>query len=148
MQSRLDDAVAAFDQPSVDGINTYFVSWAARQAGLKVALSGLGSDEIFGGYSTFSSTPRVARMMAPISLAQGRDRSFSRVGPLHVTSRFNSQTRRRVFESGRFPAPIFLHANALPATNRVATSSRQLHGLGRLIVVCLDGRCGRRSRAT
>ena len=64
MQSRLDDAVAAFDQPSVDGINTYFVSWAARQAGLKVALSGLGSDEIFGGYSTFSSTPRVARMMA------------------------------------------------------------------------------------
>ncbi|MGH9710022.1 MAG: asparagine synthase (glutamine-hydrolyzing), partial [Candidatus Acidiferrales bacterium] len=64
MQSRLDDAVAAFDQPSVDGINTYFVSWAARQTGLKVALSGLGSDEIFGGYSTFSSTPRVARMMA------------------------------------------------------------------------------------
>lgn len=64
MQLRLDDAVAAFDQPSVDGINTYFVSWAARQAGLKVALSGLGSDEIFGGYSTFSSTPRVAHMMA------------------------------------------------------------------------------------
>jgi len=64
MQSRLDEAVAAFDQPSVDGINTFFVSWAARQAGLKVALSGLGSDEIFGGYSTFRSTPRVARMMA------------------------------------------------------------------------------------
>lgn len=64
MQLRLDDVVAAFDQPSADGINTYFVSWAARQAGLKVALSGLGSDEIFGGYSTFSSTPRVARMMA------------------------------------------------------------------------------------
>lgn len=64
MQSRLDEAVAAFDQPSVDGVNTFFVSWAARQAGLKVALSGLGSDEIFGGYSTFSSTPRVAHMVA------------------------------------------------------------------------------------
>ncbi|HKV29011.1 MAG TPA: asparagine synthase (glutamine-hydrolyzing) [Candidatus Acidoferrales bacterium] len=64
MQSRLDEAVAAFDQPSVDGINTYFVSWAARQAGLKVALSGLGSDEIFGGYSTFKSAPQIARMMS------------------------------------------------------------------------------------
>jgi asparagine synthase (glutamine-hydrolysing) len=44
----------------MDGLNTYFVSRAARQGGLKVALSGLGSDEIFGGYSTFVSTPRAA----------------------------------------------------------------------------------------
>ena len=47
MLARLDEAVAAFDQPSMDGINTYFVSWAARQAGLKVALSGLGQRRAF-----------------------------------------------------------------------------------------------------
>jgi len=64
MVARLDAAVAAFDQPSMDGINTYFVSWAARQAGLKVALSGLGSDELFGGYSSFRATSNVARMAA------------------------------------------------------------------------------------
>ena len=56
--SQIEDAVRSLDQPTMDGLNTYFVSRAARQAGLKVALSGLGSDEIFGGYSTFISTPR------------------------------------------------------------------------------------------
>jgi asparagine synthase (glutamine-hydrolysing) len=62
MAERLDEAIAAFDQPSMDGVNTYFVSWAARQSGLKVALSGLGSDELFGGYSSFANTAQVARI--------------------------------------------------------------------------------------
>lgn len=41
------------DQPTVDGVNTYFVSLAAKKMGLKVALSGLGADELFGGYDSF-----------------------------------------------------------------------------------------------
>jgi asparagine synthase (glutamine-hydrolysing) len=85
MVARLDEAVAAFDQPSMDGINTYFVSWAARQAGLKVALSGLGSDEIFGGYNSFRSTAVVARVaklarFCPRSLRAAAVAAFARAG--------------------------------------------------------------------
>jgi len=61
--ARLDEALAALDQPTMDGINTYFVSWAAKEVGLKVALSGVGGDELFAGYQTFADTPRLAKLI-------------------------------------------------------------------------------------
>jgi len=48
----------AMDQPSVDGLNSYFISKAAHEMGLKVAMSGAGGDELFGGYSSFRDIPR------------------------------------------------------------------------------------------
>ena len=50
--------LAAMDQPSIDGINSWFVSKAAAELGLKVAVSGLGGDELFGGYPSFRDIPR------------------------------------------------------------------------------------------
>ncbi|HXJ04218.1 MAG TPA: asparagine synthase (glutamine-hydrolyzing) [Candidatus Acidoferrum sp.] len=60
--ARIDEAVAGFDQPSMDGINTYCVSWAAHEVGLKVALSGLGGDELFAGYASFANTALLQRL--------------------------------------------------------------------------------------
>jgi asparagine synthase (glutamine-hydrolysing) len=54
-------ALDAMDQPAIDGFNVFLVSKAAHEAGIKVALSGLGGDELCGGYSSFADVPRLQR---------------------------------------------------------------------------------------
>ncbi len=61
----------AMDLPTIDGFNTWFVSKAAREAGIKVALSGLGADECFGGYPSFADVPRSVRWLGPLSWLPG-----------------------------------------------------------------------------
>lgn len=62
VQKQFDAAIGSYDQPSYDGINTYFISMLVRQAGIKVALSGLGGDELFVGYEGFSKARRMTRI--------------------------------------------------------------------------------------
>jgi len=112
MVTRLDEAVAAFDQPSMDGINTYFVSWAARQAGLKVALSGLGSDEIFGGYSSFRATAAVARVarlarFCPRPLRAAAVAAFARAGALGSSPDASRKAGAAFLDPHRLPHAYF-----------------------------------------
>jgi asparagine synthase (glutamine-hydrolysing) len=68
--------LAAMDQPSIDGVNSWFVSKAAREQGLKVVLSGLGGDELLAGYPSFSDIPRWKRRLAPFARLPGGGRAL------------------------------------------------------------------------
>jgi len=61
----------AMDQPSMDGVNTWFVSKAAREAGLKAVISGLGGDELLAGYSSFRDMPRWRRRFGALASVPG-----------------------------------------------------------------------------
>ena len=59
--------LSAVDQPSIDGFNTFVVSKCVRESGLKVALSGVGADELFGGYASFGRVPQMAEWNQQLS---------------------------------------------------------------------------------
>jgi asparagine synthase (glutamine-hydrolysing) len=69
-ESLIDDFFDCMDQPTIDGLNTYLVSYAAAKLGLKVALSGLGGDELFGGYPSFRDVPQLALWGRRLSILQ------------------------------------------------------------------------------
>ena len=70
-RNELPRIFAAMDQPTVDGLNSYFISKAAAELGLKVALSGTGGDELFGGYTSFRDIPRWMPITSVLSRVPG-----------------------------------------------------------------------------
>ncbi len=76
------DAVNAMDQPTIDGLNVYLISHFAREAGLKVVLSGLGGDEVFGSYPSFADVPRWHRWVSRGVGFPGVNPLWSRLGPM------------------------------------------------------------------
>lgn len=65
IQSQWQQWLQAADRPSIDGLNTYSVSGAMSDIGMKVALSGIGADELFGGYVNFRTIPSLRRLVSP-----------------------------------------------------------------------------------
>jgi asparagine synthase (glutamine-hydrolysing) len=117
MLAQLEDAVAALDQPTMDGINTYLVSRATRSAGLKAALSGLGGDELFAGYRTFADVPRLRRIahlarIVPAPLRRAAAPMVARVARMHASP--DAARKTAALWRGQGPLPdAYFFARAL-----------------------------------
>lgn len=109
-RAAIPDALRAMDLPTMDGVNTYFVSRETRAAGVKVALSGLGGDEVFAGYSNFRTVPRMERFArfwkhVPRSVRGSFAAAFSALSPENDQNRKLASLAR---DNGRVLHPYFL----------------------------------------
>ena len=108
--SAIPEALGAMDLPTMDGINSYFVSRETRRAGVKVALSGLGGDEVFAGYASFRTLPRIERWarpwkQVPRALRGSMASAFAAVSPRTDQNRKLATLARA---NGRILHPYFL----------------------------------------
>lgn len=145
----LPAAFAAMDTPTGDGVNTYMVSKMTRQAGMTVALSGLGGDELFAGYPTFTSYYKMAKnpffWKIPKALRAGAAsvsgillKSHQRVRALEIAGAKNADIEN-IFPSFRkilTPKEIGYEAGALNGYgNRVYHLLKNLPGINNLPVL-------------
>ena len=142
MIAQFDDALGAFDQPSMDGINTFFVSWAAHQAGLKVALSGVGSDETFGGYASFRARSAlayasVAGRLLPRSLRRASGGAMSLTGEMLAPTRSFAKSLSRISVSRSVPRLVLFYTFALHAGHTRRAAASRLCFLGNVALVAL-----------
>ena len=92
----------AMDQPSIDGVNTWFVSKAAKEAGLKVAISGLGGDELLGGLSELRGRTALAASVRPTRRRAGARAFCAHSSSVAVAPGFFARATQGAWASGTF----------------------------------------------
>ncbi len=131
----MDAFFSAMDQPTTDGLNTFLVSGAAKNAGLTAALSGLGGDELFGGYPSFSQIPKMLALGARMP-ARARIGAWCEglAAPLATVFGFNPKYASVINHSGDLESAYFLR-RCLHLTRELETlldESWRKEGLERL----------------
>lgn len=112
ISSTIEKALDDYDQPGIDGLNTWYVSRLTHDAGIKVALSGLGGDELFAGYGEFYRPRRLMRLAQIIHLLP---KCLCSIGSRCASS----EGMRKLFDTGLFPySPYFLTRQIMSATTR------------------------------
>jgi asparagine synthase (glutamine-hydrolysing) len=101
-------AISAMDQPTIDGLNTYIISKAAREAGVKVVLSGLGGDELFAGYSNFRAVPRMENFLRYWKHLPGHQALGAALFAGQSSSDRTHKLRALATANGRLVHPYFL----------------------------------------
>ncbi len=104
--------LSSMDQPSIDGINTWFVAQAAASKGIKVALSGLGGDELFASYPSFAEVPRIRNLVRPFARWPGLGKCLRHVSA-PILSRITSPKYAGMIEYGGTLGGAYLLRRAL-----------------------------------
>ena len=137
-------ALKAMDQPTMDGVNTYFVSQKTREAEVKVALSGLGGDEVFAGYSSFRTVPRMERFARswvhlPAFIREALANGYSMLTPASDHGRKVASLLRG---NGRLIHPYFLSRMLFtPAQSDALLHSKKASSFERATSVLRDAEC-------
>ena len=111
----LPSALAAMDQPTMDGVNTFVVSKAVKEEGVTVALSGLGGDELFAGYSTFRRALRLNEM-------SGVSRRLLRSAASIGSGQLNGSVRQKFWQlaqSDYSPAAVYAVTRQLFSSDQI-----------------------------
>ena len=133
--SSLPEALRAMDQPSIDGLDTFVVSQAAAAAGMKVALSGLGGDEVFAGHDFYHSIAREERVRNRVKAAAPslRKAAASAIGAFSLSERaarlsamlggdqldeHSVKSHRHLFTAGQRLALMLANGGAAPAVEK------------------------------
>ena len=107
MEEEVEHIRRAMDQPSIDGVNTFFVSREAARAGMKVALAGTGGDELFGGYPSYTEIPRAAKIVSHVPMSRSLGKLF-RVVTAPWLHHFTSPKYAGLFEYGGSYGGLYL----------------------------------------